>query len=91
MEKPYNNCQSCGMPLKKDIQGGGTNADGSKSLMYCSHCYQTGKFTQPDITARQMKAFVVEKLVEMKFPRFIAKFFAMNIPKLERWKSAYRK
>jgi hypothetical protein len=24
-------CQSCGMPLKQDPQGGGTNADGSKN------------------------------------------------------------
>jgi len=28
MEKVYKNCQSCGMPLKRDEQGGGTNADG---------------------------------------------------------------
>jgi hypothetical protein len=31
MEKVYKNCQSCGMPLKKDAKGGGTNADGSKA------------------------------------------------------------
>lgn len=90
MEKVYKICQSCGMPLKKDILGGGTNADGSKSLMYCSHCYQTGQFTQSDISAQQMKYYVVEKLVEMKFPRFIAKLLAMNIPKLERWKTNHK-
>ena len=91
MEKVYKNCQSCGMPFKKDPLGGGTNVDGSKSLMYCSYCYQTGQFTQPDITALQMKGFVVEKLVEMKFPRLIAKLFAMNIPKLERWNVNHKK
>jgi len=32
MEKPFKFCQSCGMPLKKDELGGGTNADGSKSM-----------------------------------------------------------
>lgn len=52
--KAYKNCQSCGMPLKKSPNGGGTNADGSKSTMYCSYCYDSGKFTQPDITATQM-------------------------------------
>lgn len=31
MEKKYKNCQSCGMPMKKDPQSGGTHADGSKS------------------------------------------------------------
>jgi len=75
------------MPLKQDPAAGGTNADGSKSLMYCSYCYQEGQFTRPDFTAQQMKELVVEKLVEMKFPRFVAKFFAMGIPRLERWKS----
>ena len=90
MEKAYKVCQSCGMPLKQDPIGGGTNTDGSKSLMYCSHCYRSGQFTRPDITALEMKNLVVEKLVEMKFPRFIAKFFAMNIPKLERWKTSHK-
>ena len=87
MEKVNKICQSCGMPLKKDAAGGGTNSDGSKSLLYCSHCYQSGQFTMPDITVQQMKDRVVEKLVEMKFPRFIAKLFTLNIPKLERWKT----
>lgn len=39
-----------GMPLNKDPQGGGTNADGSKSNEYCSRCYVNGQFTRPDIT-----------------------------------------
>jgi len=80
-------CQSCGMPLSKDPQGGGTNADGSKSAVYCSYCYQNGAFIAPDITALQMQEFVVEKLKEMHYPGFIAKFFAKNIPNLERWKN----
>jgi hypothetical protein len=87
MEKVYKNCQSCGMPLKKDAKGGGTNADGSKSTTYCSHCFVDGNFTKPDITAVQMQEFVKEKLKEMKFPGFLAKYFAKGIPKLERWKN----
>ena len=34
MEPAHRNCQSCGMPLKKDPEGGGTQADGSKSRPY---------------------------------------------------------
>jgi hypothetical protein len=30
MSETNKNCQSCGMPLKRDLKGGGTNADGSK-------------------------------------------------------------
>ena len=75
------------MPLKKDPAGGGTNADGSKNEMYCSHCYGEGKFKQPDITATQMQGFVKNKLKEMGFPGFLAGFFTKGIPKLKRWKA----
>lgn len=88
MEKSYKNCQSCGMPLKRDEKGGGTNADGTKSMMYCSHCYDKGKFTLPDITVEEMKDLVKRKLKEQGFPGFLTGFFAKGIPKLERWKTA---
>jgi hypothetical protein len=65
--KTYKNCQSCAMPLNKDPKGkgGGTNADGKPSNMYCSYCYKDGKFLQPDITAEEMQIFVKDKLKEM--------------------------
>lgn len=88
MEKSYKNCQSCGMPMKRDEQGGGTNADGSKSTMYCSKCYQQGKFTSPNMTVLEMKALVKAKLKEFGFPGFLAGVFTRNIPNLERWKNA---
>ena len=43
--KNHKFCQSCGMPLSKDPNGGGTNADGTKNTSYCSYCYQNGSFT----------------------------------------------
>jgi hypothetical protein len=88
MEKAYKNCQSCGMPMKRDEQGGGTNADGSKSDMYCSRCYQQGKFTNPIMSVTEMQTLVKNKLKEFGFPGFIAGFFTKNIPKLERWKNS---
>lgn len=87
MEKIYKNCQSCGMPLKKDVKGGGTNLDGSINKMYCSHCYENGKFTITDIGVEEMKERVKAKLKGIGFPGFLAGFFTKNIPKLERWKS----
>jgi hypothetical protein len=87
MEKKYKSCQSCMMPLNKDPKGSGTNADGSRSTMYCSYCYENGKFLQPNVTAQEMREFVTNKMVEMKFPRFIAKFMTAGIPNLERWKA----
>lgn len=82
----YKNCQSCGMPMKRDPKGGGSNADGTRSGMYCSHCYEAGRFTTPDITAGQMQDLVKGKLKELGFPGLLAGLFARRVPSLERWK-----
>ena len=78
-------CQSCAIPLKKDPELGGTNADGSKSIEYCSRCYQQGSFTRPNFTAKEMQTLCIQKMIELKFPRLIAWIFTRNIPKLNRW------
>ncbi len=88
MEKANKNCQSCGMPLKRDEQGGGTNADGSKSMMYCSHCYENGAFLLPNITVEEMQARVKDKVVEFGIPRFLAGIFTRGIPTLARWRTS---
>jgi len=85
MEKTYKICQSCSMPLKKDDKGGGTNADGSKSTMYCSKCYENGQFISPNMTVNEMQALAKAKLKEMGFPGFLAGLFTKNIPTLKRW------
>ena len=85
-EKTYKVCQSCAMPLKHDPNGGGTEADGTKSKKYCSYCYQEGKFTDDCKIAKDMQDFCKAKLVEMNFPRILAWLFTRGIPKLERWK-----
>ncbi len=87
MEKKHKFCQSCMMPLNKDSKGGGTNADGSTSTTYCSYCYKNGQFIQPNTTAKEMREFVINKMVEMKYPRFVAKFMTAGMSSLERWRS----
>lgn len=80
------NCQSCGMPLSKDPLDGGSNADGSLSSEYCSHCYRRGVFTQPNITQQEMMKLVEGKLRSMHFPGFLARRFAREVPTLRRWR-----
>ena len=80
---PY--CQSCGMPLSKDMNGGGTEADRTRSTEYCSHCYQDGKFTMPDLSVDEMVARVRGKMKEMHIPGFLANRFTRDIPSLKRW------
>lgn len=80
-------CQSCGMPLEKDPQHGGTEKDGSKSPKYCSYCYADGEFTNPEIdTAKKMQTFCIEKMRESGMSKIIAWLFTLGIPRLERWK-----
>ena len=81
-------CQSCGMPLSKDPEGGGTETNGSLSIKYCSLCYQNGKFLEPHLTVDQMIAKVKRVMHEqMYIPNFLAGLFAKRTRKLERWKN----
>ena len=89
MEAKMNICQSCGMPLDKDPNKGGTNADKSRSDKYCSFCYKDGKFTDEGISLREK----IEKNIQiavstMNIPGHKAREMAESIlPNLERWKS----
>jgi len=83
-------CQSCGMPMKRDEQGGGSEYDGTRSLRYCSHCYVDGKFTQPDLTVEQMQQLVRGKLEEFGVPHLLSGLFTRTIPKLARWQPPER-
>lgn len=86
MFKKKDICQSCGMPMYRDEEGGGTNADGTKSTEYCSNCYRGGVFTQPNLTALEMVEIVKEKLKQYRIPGILRTHFTRNIPKLRRWK-----
>jgi hypothetical protein len=90
MEAQAKNCQSCGMPMRRDPNGGGTNANGSTNLKYCSHCYAGGRFTHPDMTVEQMQARVREKLREFGVPAPLSWFLTRRVPKLERWSGTSR-
>lgn len=45
--KEYKFCQSCGFPMNKDPQGGGTEKDGTINKKYCYMCYKGGGFLTP--------------------------------------------
>jgi Putative zinc ribbon domain len=81
-------CQSCGFPLKKDKKGGGTEKDGSISKMYCSMCYENGKFlTPPEIdTPEKMQQFCIQEMRKDGMNRIFAWLATRPIPSLERWK-----
>ncbi|NBP05257.1 MAG: hypothetical protein EBV15_03410 [Bacteroidetes bacterium] len=86
--KAYKFCQSCGYPLAKDKQGGGTEKDGSHSAMYCSMCYQNGVFLTPKEinTAEKMQDFCIQQMKNSGMTGFVAWLATRGIPRLERWK-----
>jgi len=78
-------CQSCGMPLSRDENGGGTNADGARSAEFCSHCYARGRFVEADLTCAQMTEKVRGKMRGMGIPGFLSGLMLRGIPRLRRW------
>lgn len=86
MSTPNKNCQSCGMPLSKDPNGGSTNADGSKNHKYCSYCYEKGAFTFSG-NVDEFQEFCRVKMIEGGHSRIISWLFTRGMRRLERWKS----
>lgn len=82
-------CQSCGMPMDKDPQGGGSNANKSKNNEYCSFCFQNGKFYDEGISLQDK----IEKNIQIATTKFgIAEETARKqaeslLPSLKRWKA----
>jgi hypothetical protein len=73
------------MPINKDPQGGGTNADGSKNTTYCSYCYQNGAFVGGDMTLEQFQNFCKQKMIENGSSKFTAWLFTRGMKRLARW------
>ncbi len=86
MEKQYKMCQSCSMPMSKDRQGGGTNADGTLNLKFCSYCYQEGDFTWHG-NVKDFQEFCRQKMIESGHNKMMAWLFTRGMKRLERWKN----
>ncbi|MBE0431927.1 zinc ribbon domain-containing protein [candidate division WOR-3 bacterium] len=78
-------CQSCAMPLER-VEDFGTDADGHRSSEYCQYCFQSGKFTEPEITMKQMidKCSCIMKQMHIRAAQIRAT--RELIPTLKRWK-----
>lgn len=86
MKKPNKNCQSCGMPLSKDPEGGAKNVDGSPNSLYCSYCFQDGKFTFEG-TVKEFQEFCRQKMIENGSSKIVAWLFTRGMKRLGRWKN----
>lgn len=76
------------MPMKKDFEHG-TNEDGTPNPDYCEHCFQEGRFTQPDLTlVEQAKKLVRIGMEELGMTKEQAmELAAGRLPHLKRWRN----
>lgn len=80
-------CQSCGMPLSRDPEGGGREADGTRSTKFCSLCYDNGAFRHPDVNVEEFQRHCIDAMAAKGMPRIMAWAFTRGIPRLERWRA----
>lgn len=76
------------MPMEMDAAGGGTNADGTLNVRYCSNCYQNGRFTDGFTELGQMTSFVRKELEKQGYGWFKRWLYTSHLRQLDRWKTA---
>lgn len=83
-------CQSCGKHLERNDNGNnlGQNEDGSTNLDYCSSCLVLGRFSEPEVTLREMIDRCKNRIAEeQELSELDAFETAYNtVPNLKRWK-----
>ncbi|HFI0273866.1 TPA: zinc ribbon domain-containing protein [Streptococcus suis] len=85
-------CQSCAMPLNLhglDVRG--SEKDGTKSSIYCSYCYVSGRFVEPDISFEEMLVkgkTAISNGQGNAFVKWLMKAsYPMMLKKTKRWKA----
>lgn len=73
------------MPMKQDPQGGGANADGGRSALYCSYCYQDGAF-RFNGTVKEFQDFCCQKMVESGHSKLMSWLLTRGMKRLDRWR-----
>jgi hypothetical protein len=73
------------MPILSDGERG-TESDETKSNDYCNHCYDNGKFTEPNLTVEKMVQRVGGQMKAKRFPEKMITLNAQLIPNFKRWK-----
>lgn len=80
-------CESCGIPLSRDPEHGGTEADGTRSTRYCSMCYADGAFLQDAPDGLTFQRETMKAMIADGWSRPMAWLFTRGIPRLPRWRS----
>ena len=89
LEMPERFCQSCGMPIYEPGLRG-TEADGSPSSDYCSHCYQQGSYTYETDLDNMIESCApcLMKEAGLSHDEAVSLMGAL-LPSLKRWKAQH--
>ena len=86
-------CQSCGMPLRFDVEKYlGTNSDGSRSDEYCYYCLKDGKYIVDIPMSEMINIWIkyTDKYNEYAgtaySPEELRHILNERLPHLKRWK-----
>ena len=72
------------MPLDHE-EACGSEANGSKSHLYCRYCYQEGRFTHPDMSLDKMKAHIRNFMQKKNMDEMMIARTIRNLHTLGRW------
>ena len=88
-EKKCNkNCESCLMPLGKNLEHAGTESNGDKNQRYCKYCYQNGKLNYEGNDLKTFQAMCYKGMREKGMNFLLAKFYTWMIRFAPRWKKS---
>ena len=89
MQAVYKNCRALRNATRSATKStGGTEADGSRSRMYCGRSsFLRGAWCYRKSPLEQMQRRARDKLADLHIPGFLAGFLTRGILKLERWRS----
>ncbi len=81
-EKIYANCQSCGKKFTSILKYG-TNKNKTKNYAFCKNCFESGKFTNPDLTKDEFLNKTMESVKNKNW--FYRRILKNKLDELERW------
>lgn len=88
--KKFERCQSCGIHFSNDCNYNQLTSEEKQKLTYCSVCYNEDKFTEPEITFKEMKEKVRNRCKELGFNKLKIFIYLLGLNDLERWRPKFK-
>ncbi|WP_321997483.1 zinc ribbon domain-containing protein [Draconibacterium orientale] len=81
-------CQSCGMRLTNQPGYYSWTKEDQNSI-YCKTCFSDGKFTEPDLTIKDMENKIKSRCKEIGYGKIMTYVLTSKIKDLDRWREKF--